>query len=264
MREVPAPGCGEGVESETEADREMTDAKVFKHESYGMVGISHISSTGTILAGSEFKHHHFVELTIRRAERHRDLSRDWWFGREELISIFLSEAQYVELMGRPNMGEGVPCTLNHVMGARMEAPPPPEPRKSQGHSDLEKTAAKASDAMKEALAVVEEALASGKVGKKQLEKMAFSLKCQIENFAPNMKYVVDSFDEAMNATVAKAGIEIEATVSNLALRLGIGEMRRLSVEGPRLIEGGEAGDIDGHKKDCICARCEDFRKQLGL
>ena len=93
------------------------------HQSYGMVGISHAQSTGTHLVGSEFKHHHFVTLTIRRAEKHRDLSREWWFGKNELIEIHLSEAQYVELMSRPNMGDGVPCTLARVAGEAMPEPP---------------------------------------------------------------------------------------------------------------------------------------------
>lgn len=205
----------------------MSDTKSENHKSYGMIGISHTSSTGTNLVGSEFKHHSFIELTISRSEKRRDLSRNWWYGREELISISLSEAQYVELMSRPNMGPGVPCTLNHVMGERMPGAPAPEPAKKQGHADLLKTAATAQNAMKEALVVIEGGIAAGKIGKKQMESMAHSLRCQIANFAPNMEYVVNSFDEAMDETIKRAGIEIEATVANIALRLGVDELKRI-------------------------------------
>src|SRR5689334_14156188 len=50
--------------------------KIRKHPSFGMIGLSHVQSTGTVLVGSEFKHKNFIKLTIQRAENHRDLSRE--------------------------------------------------------------------------------------------------------------------------------------------------------------------------------------------
>lgn len=209
------------------------------HGSYGMIGVSHVNGNDTHLVGSGFRHNNFVALRINRAQKRRDLSRDWWGATEELIEVWLTESQFVELVGRPNMGDGVPCTLNCVAGVRQPDPPPLEVRKDQGHEDLRETARHARDAMREALKVIDAALAEGKVGKKQLEAMRHSLRCQVENFAPNMDFVSRSFDKAMDETINRAGIEMEAIVTQVAMRLGVEEMKRISAHGPRLIEEGK-------------------------
>jgi hypothetical protein len=221
------------------------ESTIDRHESYGMVGISHISSQGSYLAGSDFKHNNFVALRIHRACKHRDLSRDWWGTTgQELIEIFLTEAQLVELIGRPNMGDGVPCTLSRVMGEKQPDPPAPPDRKTQGHQDLKETADKAQQAMREMLALIESGLAEGKIGKNKLNEMAFSLRCQIENFAPNMQFVANSFDKAMDETINRAGIEIEAQVSQMAMRLGLETMKQIGATGPKLITEGEEKSVN--------------------
>src|SRR5690242_14536561 len=90
-------------EAAGEAEREerfIVFEKIRKHPSFGMIGLSHVQSTGTVLVGSEFKHQNFITLTIQRAEHQRDLSREWWFGKERLIEIHMSEAQFVEFIAR--------------------------------------------------------------------------------------------------------------------------------------------------------------------
>lgn len=213
------------------------------HPSFGMIGISHVNSTGTHLVGSDFHHHNFVALRIHRAQRRRELSRDWWHGKEELIEVYLTESQLVELIGRPNMGDGIPCTLSRIAGENQPDPPAPEKQKAQGHKDLREIADNAQAAMREMLTVVESGIAEGKISKKTLQGMAFSLRCQIENFAPNMEFVANSFDKAMDETINRAGVEIEATISSIAMRLGIDAMKRIGAQGPRLIESDtEAGE----------------------
>lgn len=211
-----------------------------QHPSYGMIGVHHVTGAAN-LVGSDFHHHNFVSLQIHRGQRHRDLSRDWWSTRDELIEVWLTEAQFVEMVGRPNMGSGIPCTIHRVAGESQPDPPPPEKRKTQGHADLRETAKKAQDAMREMLAVIEVGITDGKIGKKRLEQMAFSLRCQVENFAPNMEFVMNSFDEAMDETINRAGVEIEATIAQVAMRLGIDEMKRIGAQGPRLIGDAPEG-----------------------
>ena len=206
-----------------------------QHDSYGMIGVNHVNGSETHLVGSDFRHNNFVALRIHRAQRSRTLTRDWWSSREQLIEVWLTESQFVELVGRPNMGDGVPCTLNRVAGIGQPEPPAPEVRKSQGHEDLRESAGHAQQAMREALKVIETGLSEGKIGKRQLEAMAHSLRCQVENFAPNMEFVSQSFDKAMDETINRAGIEMEAIVTQVAMRLGLEEMKSLKVEGPRLL-----------------------------
>ena len=179
----------------------MKDATVEKHDSFGMVGISHTTSNGTHLVGSEFNHHNFVELTIHRAERHRDLSRDWWFGREELISIFLSEAQLVELIGRPNMGSGVPCTINHVLGESMPPAPAPEPLKDRFKADMEADIRNCTKEVREAVTSLNEAIDKGHIGKTILREIAHKLDLAAASVDRGIPFVRKSFQEEMEKVV---------------------------------------------------------------
>jgi hypothetical protein len=215
------------------------DQKVEAHPSYGMIGISHTSSNGTRLFGSEFNHNHFVQLTIKRCERHRDLSQDWYFGREELISVFLSEAQYIEMMARPNIGDGVPCTLEHVMRERMPPPPPAEPIKDRFNADMEADAKRCTEDIRSAIVELNEAIESGKIGKTQLREISTKLKYAARAVDEGIPFVRKSFQEEMEKVVHHAAAEIEATVVNTAIRLGIEKMREISETGPKLIEGKE-------------------------
>ena len=203
----------------------MPQGERTKHPSFGMVGISHASSSGTHLVGSDFNHRNFVILKIHRSSYERSLNRDWWGANEQLIEVWLTESQFVEMIGRPNMGEGIPCTLHRVMGQSQDPPPVPEDRKSLGQKDMDQSSAHLYESFKSSLASLEEAEASGKIGKTQLREIIHSLRCQIENFPANMKFVRTSFDEAMDSTINRAGVEIEATIAQAAMRLGVERLR---------------------------------------
>lgn len=208
--------------------------------SYGMIGISHVSSTGTHLVGSEFKHHHFVTLKICRARKHRDLSREWWFAAEQLIEIHLSEAQLVELIGRPNMGDGVVCTLDWVAGEQMPPPPAPATEAQKFREDMKADAKRCVEELNAAHAELVAAIESGKVGKTALREIAKKIKYAGYAVSSGIPFVQQSFEEKIEKTVHHAAMEIEATVSSLAMRLGIEKMREIADTGPKMIGATEA------------------------
>ncbi len=215
----------------------MIDETREDHQSFGMVGISHVNSTGTVLVGSEFKHQNFVTLTIHRASKFRNLSQEWWFARERLIEIHLSEAQLVELMGRPNMGDGVTCTLDWVSG-QGQMPPPPAPisEATKFRNDMKADAAKCVKELNEAHAELVAAIASGKIGKTVLMEIAKKIEYAGYAVSAGIPFVQKSFDEKVEKTIHHAAMEIEATVANLAMRLGIEKMREISATAPKLLE----------------------------
>lgn len=218
------------------------------HPSYGMVGISHWQSSGTRLAGSEFIHQHGVSLTIRRAQKCRDLSREWWFANKELISVNLSEAQLVELIGRPNMGDGVVCTINHVLGERMPDPPEAETMKQKSRADFKKSADECAKGLREALAEMEAALDSG-AGKKVLRDIHKKFWFAAKAIDDEIPWVQHRFEEEMEKTVRHAATEIEATVTQTAIRLGIERMQEMRESAPKLIEGETAApQIEGDRQ----------------
>ncbi len=210
------------------------------HPSFGIVGISHVTSNGTVLVGSEFKHHHFVTLTIFRAQKCRDLSREWWFGRDRLIEIHLSEAQLVELMGRPNMGDGVVCTLNWIAGqGQISAPPAPVSEAKKFRDDMKADARRCVEELNAAHAELVAAIESGKIGKTALKEIAKKIEYAGYAVSNGIPFVQQSFEEKMEKTIHHAATEIEATVANLAMRLGIEKMRELSENGPKMLDAGD-------------------------
>lgn len=206
------------------------------HPSFGMVGISHWQSNGTTLVGSEFKHHHGVTLTVKRAVKCRELAHEWWFAREEIVRVNLSEAQLVELIGRPNMGDGVTCTLDHVMGERMPEPPIHKPMREKFRQDFKGAAKACAYDLRAAMVDLEQVIDSGKIGKAALREIHAKLRSAASSIDDSIPFVEQQFEEAMEKTVNHAATEIEATVTQMAIRLGVERMREISANAPKLIE----------------------------
>jgi exonuclease VII small subunit len=209
-----------------------------KHESYGMASFSRVQSTGTNLFASEFKHQHFMTFSISRGERHRDLSRDWYFDREQLIEIALSEAQFVELITSPNMGCGVPVTITRFEGKLIDSPPVREEMKRRYSEDMKKDAKKCVADLDSARKELEDAIESGKTGKNVLREISKKLDYAAAAIRSGIPFVAHQFEEAMENTISHARVEIEAHVSSMAMRIGVESMRlEAKAAAPKLIEG---------------------------
>jgi hypothetical protein len=65
---------------------------VSRHPAFAQIGVSRVSGT-THLYGSDFKHNQFVVITLRDSEEHWTNGGKWHFGRRELVSVAMTEAQ---------------------------------------------------------------------------------------------------------------------------------------------------------------------------
>lgn len=195
------------------------------HESYGLVGVSRRTGDPVPLFGSSIRHQNYVALTIKRAERDRDLHRDWYYGHEHLIEIEMSNTQFAEMITTMNMGGGVPCTIRYVGYERMEDPPSIEQRKifeDEFKADMQKVGNKISSAVKKA----EELLSSrGVLKKAERHEIVSLLKSISQDINSNMPFVQTQFNEAMNKTVLEAKNEVDGFITNKIISLGIGAMR---------------------------------------
>lgn len=207
----------------TKTSDSPTHESVETHPAYGVVGITRWQGSGNRLFGSDFVHRVGLTLTIKRAERHRSLSNDWYHGREELIEISLSEAQWSTLVSSVGQGEGVPCTLEHIGHVRMSIiPEPKESRIKQFGDEMKNRFA----GIRETVAALRQRITEGKGGKESLRMLD-----SIEQAAvSNTTFTAKQFDEHMETTVEHAKAEIHAH----GLRLGIAEGK-----GPLKIESRE-------------------------
>jgi hypothetical protein len=197
-----------------ESNDRMSDS-VTTHPAYAQIGASRCSGNAN-LYDSDFSHQNFIAIRICKSEKHRSLNRDWHFGREELIEVMLSEAQWATFVSTPNVGSGVPCTINHIRGEYIPALP-----SSIDTRSLFKTEMK--EMMKEIQSDIRNVSKEldGALGKKKVDELRKTLDMITSRITNSTGFVADQFDEHIENTVEKAKIEVNAYVTNLVQRTGL-------------------------------------------
>lgn len=192
-----------------------------KHESYAMIGAHRFyDNRGNNMFGSHIKHFNGIAITIKQATRERDLSREWIFGKEALIEVHLSPAQFAEMISSLNMGDGVPCTLRYFNGEEME-PCPDYSVQDRIEDDFKKKVMKINEVMGQAISEATELLSKkGTPTKKELNALLGKLRNIQTEMECNIPFVQSSFTEAMDKTVHEAKTEVEAFITNALINLG--------------------------------------------
>lgn len=217
----------------------MTDEKTYEHPSYGMIALNRIHSGGTRrLFGSHLPEHPtMIQLTISRGVRRHSLGRDSYFGREEHIRVWLSAAQFAEMVSNMQTASGVPCTVLHVQGQQAGEPPPVpsevEEIRDQFQLDTKNLVAK----VKEGRDRIEKTLDAVKLPKKLKEVLRsayFEATRFVEDAAP---FLLESFQEATTRTVIDAKQEIDAFMTHAVHQTGLD-----SIQAQKRLGGG---DTDG-------------------
>jgi hypothetical protein len=187
-----------------------THESVESHPAYAVIGITRWQGSGHRLFGSDFTHRVGLTLTIKRAEKYRSLSNDWYHGREELIEVNMSEAQWATLVSAVGQGEGVPCTIEHLGRERVSIiPEPKETRVKQFGDEMKRRF----DGIRETIANLRQRITEGKGGKESLRMLD-----SIEQAAvSNTTFTAEQFDRHMEKTVEKAKAEIHGH----AIRVGL-------------------------------------------
>jgi hypothetical protein len=209
-----SPGASRGAERET-------------HPAYAMIGASRVSSgRGALLFGSDFRHGHFMTVTIRAAELRRDLSHDWHFGGREYISVALSEAQWATFVSSPNMGHGVACTLEYrgpfedgVEPGHVPAISKVQDRREQFRGEAKETLASVVESLKQLTA----ALADPEItmSAKTRKTLVDIVRSAQQDMGPNLGFVAKSFDEHVDRTVEAAKAEVGAYLTAAVMRAGL-------------------------------------------
>lgn len=199
------------------------DERRFDHESYGMIGVSRISGSGSLpMFGSGLDHNpSLISITIRRGYRVHSLGHDQYVGNNELIRVWLTPAQYAEMISNPNVGYGVPCTIRHVGGRSCEDPPKVETEAASVRERFEleskELVQKAREGADKVRAVLETSKLSQKA-KAEIQKTFYDATRFLHDAGP---FLVESFQEAIQKTVTEAKLEIDAFMVHAAHAVGV-------------------------------------------
>jgi hypothetical protein len=208
---------------------------VTTHPAYAQIRASRVSGS-TSLYDSDFRHQHYMTITISRSELHRGLNRDMHFSNEDLIEIALSEAQWATFVSSPNVGMGVPCTLERLDGKPIPGLPDPQSRVDQFSEevrvDLEQTIGLMDKALKELQGVG--------LSKTKYNLVAEAINSARRNLNSNLPFVADQFSEHMENVFEAAKQEIHGYMTNVIQRAGMSALKNGDL--PLQIEQGKNTD----------------------
>lgn len=198
------------------------DAREFRHESYGMVGFSRITGSSGRMFGSSLPNQGtFVRLRLTRATRRHELGRDWYHGETQtMYEVDLSSAQFAELLTSMNVGSGVPCTIRHAEGRRMEDPPDELLEAEQVRTDFKgktEAVAKRLDGMK---ARIDEILAKKSVTVADRKEVADLTMMIVQEVRSNLPFWLSQFNEATQKITSAAKAEVDAFMTAAVMTAG--------------------------------------------
>jgi len=211
------------------------------HPAYGMVAFHRISGSPGKMFGSQLAQHgQFISLQIKRAERAHEYGQDWFHGRQSLVEVWLSAAQFAELLTTMNVGDGVPCTINRLMGKSVERMPEDEQTEAEKvSSGFTGKMRKLSRSIREGAARAREKLLSKGTLKVSDRKNIAALLGRVQmELDANIPFVLESFQEAVEKTSTHAKAEIDALYTSAVERAGM-EALGIEVSANRLLEEGD-------------------------
>ncbi len=190
----------------------------YDHPGFGQIQASRVSG-GAVLYGSDFIHQHFVTVTIRRSQLNRSLSLDWHFGREELVEVQLSEAQWATFVSSMNVGQGVPCTIAHVAGKPM----PSLPYRNEREATTDDTQRIIGGLTARVDAAIEEMTTGIGAGLSEKKRAALleGLKRLRRDVSDSLPFVAKSFSAHMETVVEKSKVEVNAYANAAVARAGL-------------------------------------------
>ena len=212
------------------------------HPSYGVIGVSRVSGKG-VLFGSEIQHQHFLKISISEARRVVMPPREFVMADRELVEVYLTDAQFAQMITSPNQGDGVACTINRFTGDKGEPwvdprhggrPDPPMPEHyTQKYKDvMGERAEKISEHIAKAKVQID-ALIDGtdKPTKGNLKALQDALYMAQMNFDKNIPYVMEEMTEGIENKMATAISEFESYVAFSLQSKGLSD---LAAQAPRL------------------------------
>lgn len=223
---------------EAHGDTERT----FTHPAFAQISASRVSHSGygAVLYGSDFRHNHYVIITLHESELHRGLSRDWHFPRKELFRVAVSEAQWATFVSTLNMGSGVPSTLLRMKGEGEVPRIPPRIEEDAARLDFAETTRRAASRVADTIKALDSEIGAA-LSKTKRAALLSHLERLKRDLDDSMPFITKSFDEHVEGTVEKAKIEVSAYVTATVQRAGLaalsGNDAILQVPGAQSDEG---------------------------
>jgi len=199
----------------------MQDEKWDSHPTYGVVSFCRTSGSAN-LVGSGVSHQHFLSLSIRRAEISKAYGDERYLGKDQICEIWLSAAQFAELITTMNVMPGVPCTIKYVGREYQGEVPKANTRIKIAKDYAKERLAEFSEKIREYRAAAADILnKAGTTTKTDKGKLLSIFNDCLSEINSNMPFYADIIDEVSEKITAKAKTEIESFVTMKIMQSGV-------------------------------------------
>ena len=192
------------------------------HPAFGQISANRVSGH-TTLYGSDFIHNNYISIRLYTSSLDRSLSEDRYFSGRELFEVNLSEAQWATFVSAMNVGFGVPCTIDHVMGEQKPGIPLRK-QENQFKAEIKNDLLKAEEALKD---LREKIIALGLINKKAIPLLEEVAKAS-RAISDGIPFVTDQFDEHVQTTMEKAKVELHGYMQSVFSRAGIAAITQVA------------------------------------
>ena len=198
------------------------DALTYKHPSYGMVHLSRqtCSGVGETLFGAKHPSTTIMSLTIEKAQNTQEISKNWYYGYEDVTEILMTPVQYAELISNPNTS-GVPCTIKYTSkdGHIKYKPHATEVEHVEVKikERLDKLSGEVKGKKAEAVEILSRKGTLKKAEKEELIRLIQNIDQDMQN---NIPWYKEQMAKSIDSMVMEANSDIESLVANVQTKLG--------------------------------------------
>lgn len=206
-----------------------------EHPAFGMVSVSRVSGE-TSLFGVDYPQGHFITLQVSRGAVERNLGTEWFYQRNEMLQLAMSEVQWARLVASINTS-GVPCTLQRTIdeqGQCSDVPPPPSHMADAvvQKNEVAAVGKKISDDMRETSQLIGELMKpNAKINKAKIGELQVLMDRAHQNLRSNLPFYVSSAQEAVEKATEQGKAEVSAYADHVVSELGRTELQKKLSDG---------------------------------
>jgi hypothetical protein len=205
------------------------------HPSFGQIQFSRCNGNNTKFYGSELPQDHYISMELHGSEIERELSKDWYLAKEQIVRIRLSSSQFAEMLTSMNQGGGVCCTIEHIKGVRIEDLPEQESRKEFVHRKFEDRMKMFANSIRENQKKAKEIVKKKTLSKQDIHDLTHQLEWLTQEVESNIPFFAKCFQETMDEVVYEAKSEVENAIQHKINVLGLSALH----EQNKLIENNK-------------------------
>ncbi len=199
----------------------MEEDVSYNHPSYGMAEINRHIGSPRPMFGSSIQHGNTISLSIYHGTKDRHVGKEWYFAKEKIIGIEMSQTQWAELLCSAGIGGGVPVTITNYPGHTPVERCPEESLRKQTVKEFKADTHDIRKQINDLKNQAKELISKKNWLKKDREDLAGLIGSLTQNVISNLPYVAESFNRNMDKVVSAAKGEVEAFVQNKITQAGI-------------------------------------------